>query len=245
MKRISILFLLIFLLNIFTVKAQDTDITDKVSSSVVRLELFWSNSDSFMAEESNSLGVIISPEGYVLTCYHCISISEETSLSYGLPEGTIADTINIIFNTENKKETIPGKVIAIDEWRDMAVIKPCEKMDLNINIKINTSGFIDRNDLYYASVDPKNPWNSISSGTLAYPVLNDGGREVMGFNMNIKSGSSGSGLFDSSGNLTGLIYGTGSLEKSGEKDMTLAIPGQSVALFLDRNEIPYKLIEEN
>ncbi len=63
----------------------------------------------------------------------------------------------------------------------------------------------------------------------------------MGFRMDIKPGSSGSGMFDTAGNLTGLIYATGEVGSSSTKNapLSLVIPGTCISLFLDRNEVPF------
>jgi len=244
--RLKIYILLLFIVIIFLflnpgiIEGQDRDIFNIINSSTVKINLFWSGSkdrSNFLIEESNSLGVLVSPEGHVLTCYHSVILSDETGGQEVSPE-KIADTINLEYFYEGNKTSLVGKVVDVDEWRDLALIEPCEKISRDSCVKIKTTGIFNGEEIFYASVDPLNPWNSISSAKLAYSVLNDNGKNVMGFNMNIRAGSSGAGMFDSSGNLVGLIYATGTFtENPGEKEITLVIPAQSVGIFLQRNNV--------
>jgi S1-C subfamily serine protease len=218
--------------------------TEIINNSIVRIDMFWTvikNRTSVPVEQSNSLGVLVSPEGYIITCYHCISISKETALSRGISEGKVADSITVVLLCNGKKKSFPARVINVDKWRDLALLKPYEKCNFNVAATVDNSGIYGSQEIYYASVNPEDPWNNISSGRLCYNSLNDRDRQVMGFRMDIKSGSSGSGMFDTAGNLTGIIYATGSLNDSSTKNkpLSLVIPGTCVALFLDRNEVPF------
>ena len=234
--------LLIFSLFISTSYADET--TEIINNSIVRIDMFWTvvkNRTSVPVEQSNSLGVLVSPKGHILTCYHCISISRETAGSCGISEGKVADSITVVLFCNGKKKSFPARVINVDKWRDLALIQPYEKCNFNIAATVDNSGTYGSQEIYYASVNPENPWNNISSGRLIYPVLNDKDRQVMGFRMDIKPGSSGSGMFDTAGNFTGLIYATGSLGSPSQKEtpLSLVIPGTCVSLFLDRNEVPF------
>lgn len=239
----SIIFiLLIFSLFISATYADNS--TERINNSIVRLDMFWTvvkNRTSVPVEQSNSLGVLVSPQGHILTCYHCISVSSETARACGISEGKVADSITVVLLCKGKKKSFPARVIDVDKWRDLALIQPYETCNFNTVTTVDNSGTYSGQEFYYASVNPEDPWNNISSGRLIYKVLNDKGRQVMGFRMDIKPGSSGSGMFDTAGNLTGLIYATGSLDFPSTKEMplSLVIPGTCVSLFLDRNEVSF------
>ena len=216
--------------------AQEDELIDNINRATVKINLFWAGRGAVMIEESNSLGVVVSSEGHVLTCYHSVILSSNTEEEYGVLSGIIADTINLEYFCNGERKSISGKVIDVDEWRDLAIIEPCEKPEGFFVPEINK--IINKESIFYASVNPENPWNSVSSGKLIYPVLSDNGKSVMGFRMNITSGSSGAGLFDCCGNLTGLIYATGEVEgNTSGGEITLAVPVQSLAIFLARNNI--------
>ena len=237
LKRISLI-IFIILFNFTSSIAEEQSISDTINNSAVRIDLFWTVKSSKPIEESNALGLLVSEKGYVLTCYHCVALSEKTAEKYGISPGEIADSINIVLLNKGEEKSYPAKIIAVDEWRDLAILKPYENVSFYGKARMKEKIFFDKEDTYYASTDPENPWNSINSGKLLYPVLNDHGKEVMGFKLKIKSGSSGTGIFNSRGNLIGLIYAKGSLNsESNIKDIALAIPVQSIILFLRRNNI--------
>jgi len=239
---IIIFILLVFYVSISISSADET--TEIINNSIVRIDMFWTvvkNRTSVPVEQSNSLGVLVSPAGHILTCYHCISISRETAISCSISEGKVADSITVVLLCKGEKKSFPARVIDVDKWRDLALIQPYEKCNFNTVTTVDNSGTYSAQEFYYASVNPEDPWNSISSGRLIYKVLNDKDRQVMGFRMDIKPGSSGSGMFDTAGNLTGLIYATGELGSSSTKNtpLSLVIPGTCISLFLDRNEVPF------
>ncbi|HPZ06510.1 MAG TPA: serine protease [Candidatus Eremiobacteraeota bacterium] len=240
--KIFLLFLLCLVIFKAVSSSQENETLNVINNSIVRINFFWTvtkNRTTIPIEESNSLGVLVSEEGHVLTCYHSLSLSKDTAARYGRSSSKVADSINIVLLCNGEKNSYPAKVVAVDEWRDLAIIKPYEKKKFAPLTKIKAGGFLNSGDIFYASVNPESPWNNISSGRLLYKVLNDNGREVMGFIMNIKPGSSGSGMFDSNGDMVGLIYATGSLTKDSKGTLSLVIPGSSIALFLERNDIVF------
>jgi len=240
----TIIIFILLLFSLFISAGSADECTDIINNSIVRIDMFWTvvkNRTTVPVEQSNSLGVLVSAKGHILTCYHCIAISKETARFCGIPEGKVADSITVVLLCKGKKKSFPARVINVDRWRDLALIQPYEKCNFTVTTTVDNSGTYSGQEIYYASVNPENPWNNISSGRLIYQSLNDKDRQVMGFRMDIKPGSSGSGMFDTAGNLTGLIYATGSLASSsaGETPLSLVIPANCLSLFLDRNEVTF------
>ena len=78
------------------------------STQYVRLDPFWQfvYGDAVRPQTSLGSGVVVSPDGYILTNSHVI--------------GNAADEIRVTL-ADNRE--LPARVVGIDEWTDLAVIK--------------------------------------------------------------------------------------------------------------------------
>jgi serine protease Do len=164
----------------------------KVQSVEQRMPSFWDPFGSIGQVSSSGSGVIISPDGYIVTNNHVVKN---------------ANKIEVILN--NNKHTFIGKVIGIDASSDLALIK-IEAKDLP-HIEFANSDNIPIGDWVLAVGNPFNLTSTVTAG-----IVSAKGRNInlvhnqfpiesfIQTDAAINPGNSGGALVNVDGNLVGI-----------------------------------------
>jgi len=151
---------------------------DKISSSIVTIESLNNRGKSFGS------GVIISPDGYIITAFH--------NLSGNLSTVKIAE------------KSYLANLIGFDEYADLAVLKINED---NLNhMKFSDQESLEIGQTVYAIGNPYNIGISVSRGILSATGRNFGNPylDIIQTDAAINKGNSGGALINESGELIGL-----------------------------------------
>lgn len=166
--------------------------------------------------EGAGSGVIINEEGYIVTNFHVID--ETNSITVRLHNG----------------ETYSAEVVGYDEQEDIAILK-INAQDLT-SAAIGSSDELAVGDL---AVVIGNPLGQLG-GTVTQGIISSTDREIslegrtrslIQTDAAINSGNSGGGLFNSKGELVGIVVAKG--EGVGVEGLGFAIPIDSVAKQID------------
>ena len=185
-------------------------IAEKAADSVVAIQTESKATGTFMQDyvtEGAGSGVIISEDGYIVTNHHVINGANKVSV------------------TLKNGKTYNAKYIGSDEQSDLAVIK-IEAEELSPA----TLGDSDKLSVGDSAVAIGNPLGTLG-GTVTTGIISALDRELtiegetmtlMQTNAAINPGNSGGGLFDSNGNLVGIV----NAKSSGEdiEGLGFAIP---------------------
>ena len=156
-------------------------------------------------EDSNTLGsgVIISPDGYIITSYH---------LFEAFPDESII--------TLHDQRNVEARIVAVDPDSDLALLKVDEE---NLPyIGIGPSRALEVGEIVLAIGNPRNIGQSVSLGIIS-ALLNRGDDFVIQTDAAINPGNSGGALIDASGNLIG-INSTIISESGGSEGIGFATP---------------------
>ena len=151
---------------------------DKISSSIVTIETLNNRGKTFGS------GVIISPDGYIITAFHNLS-------------GNLS-------NVKISGKSYLANLIGFDEYADLAVLKINEE---NLNyIKFSASENLKIGQTVYAIGNPFNLGISISRGILSATGRNFGNPylNIIQTDAAINKGNSGGALINDNGELIGL-----------------------------------------
>jgi hypothetical protein len=196
-------------LNINAIKAADFNYEDDDSyKSIVKVKVFGVNQYYHLSEAGYGSGVIISPDGLVLTNHHVVNI--ENSYDGGVDEEEVV--INICLNLEANKEPVchyQAKLIAQDKDMDIALLKmePIPGLGTKTNFQAMT-------------LSESGPSNSSQVMALGFPAIGGDSLtltqgiisgQIEKFNKKwiktdaeISFGNSGGALINSSGELIGI-----------------------------------------
>lgn len=166
----------------------------KVSPAVVEIYTDTVTYSSYYGQQITSgagSGVVISEDGYIITCAHVI-------------DG--ADKITVRLKDGAEYE---ASVVGSDSQTDIAVIK------IKVTEKLSYVGFASSDNLVVGQpvIAVGNPLGSLG-GTVTTGIISATGREIeiegqlytlLQTNAAINSGNSGGGLFDMNGNLIGVV----------------------------------------
>jgi serine protease Do len=167
------------------------------------------NQPSTRKEQSLGSGVIISPDGYILTANHVVNGADEIKVA-------IAD---------NDKKEFTAKVIGTDPQTDVAVLK-IEAAGLPA-ITLGDSEQLEVGDVVLAIGNPFGVGQTVTMG-----IVSGLGRHGLGFNgfenfiqtdAAINPGNSGGALVDSEGRLIGINTGIESSSR-GNEGVGFAVP---------------------
>tara|TARA_R100001143_G_C3353349_1_gene130854 strand:+ start:248 stop:1420 length:1173 start_codon:yes stop_codon:yes gene_type:complete len=144
-------------------------------------------------DENNSLGsgVIVSPDGFLVTSYH-IFVSPETGV-VNFPE-TITATLN-------DGRTVNARPLLYDQTSDLALLK-IDSPNIT-HISPYTENDQQIGDLVLAVGNPRNIGMSASLGIIS-AIYNDGDSTMLQTDAAINPGYSGGALIDIEGNLIGI-----------------------------------------
>ena len=155
-------------------------------------EIVKKNDDKIVQIETNKgsgSGIIIG-NGLILTNHHVID---------GITLATV------IFN-DGQKITVDG-VVESDPHKDIAIIKTNQKFNKSGVVIRPPSRELSKGDKVVAIGSPQNLLNTVSEGIISGFRISDG-VQVIQTTADVDHGSSGGGLFDESGQLIGVVYGT-------------------------------------
>ena len=170
--------------------------------------------------EDTSLGsgVIIHPEGYIITSYHVVFGEED--------EKFIGNTSKPIISLFDRRE-LEGRIVALDEKNDLALLKvdaenlPWLELADEKNLLVG--------DLVMAIGNPRNIGQSVTQGIIS-ALWRRNDSYIIQTDAAINPGNSGGALIDAEGKLIG-INSTIVSESGGSEGISFAIPG-SLALDL-------------
>lgn len=196
-----------------------TELAEKLSNQVVSITTF----DAKLKAIATGSGVIVSASGEILTNYHVIEDAYYIS----------------VYTSEREYQT--STVLSVDKARDLALIKIDAKNLQAVNIGDSTSAKMGESIITLGS--PLGFSNTLSTGVISNKSRVVDGSEFIQITAPIDHGNSGGGLFNSKGELIGII--TAKVESSA--NINLAIPAKDVTLFLKQErkaiELPLEYSE--
>lgn len=173
----------------------------------------------YRRDESTSLGsgVIISPDGYIITSYHIIEITDPNVVPD--PQGSpLPDILVTLYNGE----TMEARITIIDLDNDLALLK-VDATDLAYLTPAEEGSF-EVGDLVLALGNPRNIGQSMTQGIIS-ALLKTESDYVIQTDAAINPGSSGGALIDSDGRLVG-INSTIVTESGGYEGISFAVPAR-------------------
>ncbi len=199
------------------------EVAAKVKDSVVEITTETTEYDSFYGQyvsQAAGSGVIISEDGYILTNNHVI-------------DGASTITVRL-----TNSKTYTAKLIGKDATLDVALIKIEEK-----GLTTATFGDSSKLSVGQTAIAIGNPLGKLG-GTVTDGIISALDREIEidGKTMNllqtnaaINPGNSGGGLFDSNGNLIGLVVAKSSSTSTGTsvEGLGFAIPANDIVDILE------------
>ncbi len=199
------------------------EVTAKVKDSVVEITTEATAYDSFYGQyvqKSAGSGVIISEDGYIITNNHVIEDATKIQIR--------------LTNTE----TYTAKLIGKDSTLDVALLKIDET-----GLTAATFGDSDKLSVGQTAIAIGNPLGQLG-GTVTDGIISALDREIeiddktmnlLQTNAAINPGNSGGGLFDSNGNLIGIVVAKSSSTSSGTsvEGLGFAIPVNDIIDVLD------------
>lgn len=163
------------------------DIAPKVTQSVVNIRATASS----LSRGSNGSGVIISPDGYIVTCHHVIQNAGQVVV--GL----------------NNKEELPAKIIGSDPSTDLALLK-VDAEDLHVLTPANSEE-VQVGEWVLAVGNPFNLSSTITAGIVSAKgrninLINDrfGIEAFIQTDAAVNPGNSGGALVNTKGQLIGI-----------------------------------------
>ncbi len=170
-------------------------------------------------DESHNLGsgVIISPEGYIITSYHIFFTPEATRLNE-------SSTVTL-----HDGRTFNARPVYLDEHNDLALLKidadNISYLDPGIDLNLRVG------DVVLAIGNPRNIGQSASLGIIS-ALLEEGDSYVIQTDAAINPGNSGGALINSNGQLIG-INSTIISESGGSEGIGFATPALKAKALLD------------
>ena len=168
--------------------------------------------------ENSSLGsgVIISPDGFIVTSYHVVFLNEDRKISEDM-------TITL-----SDGRDVDGRLVLLDEKNDLALLKIDEENLPFLDIG-STSG-LQVGDVVLAIGNPRNIGQSVSFGIIS-ALFSRGDSFVIQTDAAINPGNSGGALIDVEGKLIGINSFIVS-ESGGSEGISFAVPSANVAKLL-------------
>jgi serine protease Do len=193
--------------------------------SYVTGESETSNGELLTAQNSSGSGIILSPDGYILTNAHVVKGAHSVKVQ-----------LNNILTTEARKNgdrtmnsPIPGTLVGVDRDTDLAVIK-IDRRDLPY-LSFGNSDDLKQGEIVLALGNPLGLDNSVSMGVVSAvsrQIKSDDPMVYIQTDAPINPGNSGGPLIDTDGNVVGL--NTFILTQSGGSEgIGFAIPSKIAA----------------
>lgn len=169
-------------------------------------------------EETSSLGsgVIISPDGYIITSFHIFRL-QDPDLIYD-PDSPLPEITVTLYDGS----TVEARILAVEEQNDLALLKIDEEnLAYLIPAAENT---LDVGDFVLAIGNPRNIGQSVTQGIIS-ALLRTDDSYVIQTDAAINPGSSGGALIDVDGRLIG-INSTIVTESGGSEGISFAVPAR-------------------
>jgi serine protease Do len=177
----------------------------------------------FGRQESIGSGVIVDPDGYIITNAHVVSGAVSIRIAF-----VTAPSRNDTVDDAGELETAEAKIVGLDTESDLAVLK-VERKGLTA-LRFMNSDLLRQGDLVLALGAPMGLANSMSLGVVSAPARSLGDQNPMVYvqtDASINPGNSGGALVDTKGRLAGL--NTLILSQSGGNEgLGFAIPANTV-----------------
>lgn len=201
---------------LLTLKTPTGKITDKSDAAQACVTIKLKDGKKDVGHGS---GFAISPDGYIITNYHVVA---------GKTPGKYNDLT--VINSEGTE--MPAKVVRVNSYRDLALIKVDEKFQKQFALN-NTKSFKKMQDVYTIGT-PKSIelGQSVSVGIISNERKTET-TNLLQLGMSVNSGNSGGPLFDVSGNLQGVIVAK--LVGENTEGVSFAIPGYLIGEYLNIN----------
>lgn len=163
-------------------------------------------------DQNNTLGsgVIISPDGYIVTSYH---VMFNPALEIINPEQDITITLN-------DRRNLEARLISLDAKNDLALLK-VDAANLT-HLQLANSSYLEVGDIVLAIGNPRNVGQSASQGIISALWQRDDSY-VIQTDAAINPGNSGGALIDINGNLIG-VNSTIVSESGGSEGISFAVP---------------------
>ena len=176
-----------------------------------------------LEDESTSLGsgVIISPDGYIITSFHIFELTDSDIVNQDPPDITIT-----LFNGQ----TMEARMVSLDQENDLALLK-VDATDLAY-MSPAEQNTLDAGDIVLAIGNPRNIGQSVTQGIIS-ALLRSQDSYVIQTDAAINPGSSGGALVDVDGRLVG-INSTIVSESGGSEGISFAVPAQKAFNLMQR-----------
>lgn len=177
----------------------------------------------FGRQESIGSGVIVDPEGYIITNAHVVSGAVSIRVAF-----VTAPSRNDMMDDAGELETAEAKIVGVDTESDLAVLK-VERKGLTA-LRFMNSDLLRQGDLVLALGAPMGLANSMSLGVVSAPARSLGDQNPMMYvqtDASINPGNSGGALVST----TGLLAGLNTLilsQSGGNEGLGFAIPANTV-----------------
>ncbi len=174
--------------------------------------------ETFLSDQSSSLGsgVIISPDGYIITSFHIFELQDPELVRNSdspLPE---------IIVTLYDGRSVEAHIIAVEEQSDLALLK-IDESNLAYITEAEEYTF-DAGDIVLAIGNPRNIGQSVTFGIIS-ALLKTDDSYVIQTDAAINPGNSGGALVDVNGKLVG-INSTIVSESGGSEGISFSVPAR-------------------
>ncbi len=217
--------------------AEFTDLAGRVSPSVVRIEARGlatgqgaAGTNLVARSRAMGSGVVVDPEGYVVTNAHVVDGAERLEVFLLAPRPGPPSSI-----VRPRSRGVPARVIGLDRETDLAVLRLEGEKDLQA-LSFGDSESLREGQLVFAFGSPLGLENSVSMGVVsavARQLRSDDPMIYVQTDASINPGNSGGPLVDSGGHIVGL--NTAILSQSGGSEgIGLAVPSNIVRTVYER-----------
>ena len=185
-----------------------------------------SSSELLTAQNSSGSGIIMSPDGYILTNAHVVKGAHSVKVQLNTAMGAEARKNG----DRTMSRPIPGTLIGVDRDTDLAVIK-IDRQNLPF-LKFGNSDDLKQGEIVLALGNPLGLDNSVSMGVVSAvsrQIKADDPMVYIQTDAPINPGNSGGPLIDTDGNVVGLntfIY----TQSGGSEGIGFAIPSKIASL---------------
>ncbi|HEX7413759.1 MAG TPA: trypsin-like peptidase domain-containing protein [Bacteroidia bacterium] len=170
-------------------------------------------------DKGHGSGFAISQNGYIITNYHVVAGKQA-----GKPS-----SIKVVTSTG---EELDATVVRYNKFRDLALIKVNKNFDKAFKVS-NVKAFKNMMDVYAIGA-PKSIelGQSVSSGVISNERKSNN-NNLLQLGMSVNSGNSGGPVFDSQGNLHGVVVSK--MFGANTEGISFAIPGYMIQDYLNIN----------
>lgn len=169
-------------------------------------------------EQSQGSGVIIEPQGLIVTNEHVVGSAQRVEI------------------ITSSGESIGADVVSADKAVDLAILRPSSSAGPGVRLVDDVVGPPPVGSKVFAIGSPFGLRNTVTAGVVsAFRTVNEnGGQGVIQFDAPVNPGNSGGGLFDLAGELVGIPTSITSLNGGGNVGIGFAVPASRVRQQLAR-----------